>query len=265
MKQQGHETEGVKSRSKGTFYPFVFTGKERDYETGYGYFGARYMDHELMTMWLSVDPMSDKYPGISPYAYCAWNPVKLVDPDGKELDWPQRRAAIAKAKEYEMANRINPLIPSGRGNSKNTYRIGAKGGPGQDVDCSGLTSACIQAGGEPDPVGKYLGGGVQQTVYGYELVSDMNLVEEGNLIVFNNQTHIGIITDVNHNDQGEIVSFTIIHSSGSKSRGFSGPHFENIPINGTKDWQIDGIYKWDTIPDKVIELPEVAIIANRNE
>ena len=63
----------------------AFTGKERDNETGYGYFGARYMDHELMTMWLSVDPMSDKYPGISPYAYCAWNPVKLVDPDGQDI------------------------------------------------------------------------------------------------------------------------------------------------------------------------------------
>ena len=61
------------------------TGKEKDTETGYGYFGARYMDHELMTMWLSVDPMSDKYPCISPYAYCAWNPVKLVDPDGREV------------------------------------------------------------------------------------------------------------------------------------------------------------------------------------
>ena len=38
-----------------------------------------------MTGWLSVDPMADKYPGISPYAYCAWNPVKLVDPDGREI------------------------------------------------------------------------------------------------------------------------------------------------------------------------------------
>ena len=43
------------------------------------------MDHELTTMWLSVDPMADKYPGISPYAYCAWNPVKLVDPDGCDI------------------------------------------------------------------------------------------------------------------------------------------------------------------------------------
>ena len=62
-----------------------FTGKELDAETGYGYFGARYMDHELMTGWLSVDPMADKYPNISPYAYCAWNPMKLVDPDGNEM------------------------------------------------------------------------------------------------------------------------------------------------------------------------------------
>ena len=64
-------------------YPFVFTGKERDEETGYGYFGARYMDHELTTMWLSVDPMADKYPNISPYAYCMWNSLLLADPNGK--------------------------------------------------------------------------------------------------------------------------------------------------------------------------------------
>ena len=71
----------------GFFASSASTGKERDEETGYGYFGARYMDHELMTMWLSVDPMADKYPNMSPYAYCAWNPVKMVDPNGR--DWYQ--------------------------------------------------------------------------------------------------------------------------------------------------------------------------------
>ena len=81
-------------RSKSAFTYIIFTpfprptstGKELDAETGYGYFGARYMDHELMTGWLIVDPMSDKYPNISPYAYCACNPVKLVDPDGRCVD-----------------------------------------------------------------------------------------------------------------------------------------------------------------------------------
>ena len=61
------------------------TGKERDSETGFSYFGARYYDSDILTGWLSVDPMADKYPSLSPYAYCAWNPVKLVDPDGEEL------------------------------------------------------------------------------------------------------------------------------------------------------------------------------------
>ena len=75
----------VNQRAAGYSERFTFTGKERDEETGYSYFGARYMDHELMTMWLSVDPLSDKYPSISPYAYCVWNPIKLVDPDGREV------------------------------------------------------------------------------------------------------------------------------------------------------------------------------------
>ena len=60
-----------------------FTGKERDAETGYSYFGARYYDSDLSGLFLSVDPKADKYPSISPYSYCAWNPVRLVDPDGK--------------------------------------------------------------------------------------------------------------------------------------------------------------------------------------
>jgi hypothetical protein len=36
-------------------------------------------------IWLSPDPLLDKYPYISPYAYCTWNPVKYIDPDGR--DW----------------------------------------------------------------------------------------------------------------------------------------------------------------------------------
>ena len=78
--------ELANERMSGYSERFTFTGKELDEETGYGYFGARYMDHELMTGWLSVDPMADKYPSISPYAYCNWNPVKLVDPDGRDIN-----------------------------------------------------------------------------------------------------------------------------------------------------------------------------------
>ena len=63
---------------------FTFTGKERDSETGFSYFGARYYDSDLVTAWLSVDPLADNYPNISPYAYCAWNPIGLIDTNGME-------------------------------------------------------------------------------------------------------------------------------------------------------------------------------------
>ena len=77
---QNYIKYNTKTASKSTQ---SFTGKERDSETGFSYFGARYYDSDLMTGWLSVDPMADKYPSLSPYNYCAWNPVKLVDPDGE--------------------------------------------------------------------------------------------------------------------------------------------------------------------------------------
>ena len=63
---------------------FKFTGKERDTETGYDNFGARYYSPTLLS-WLSPDPLSDKYPKISAYAYCKWNPLKYVDPDGRKI------------------------------------------------------------------------------------------------------------------------------------------------------------------------------------
>ena len=59
-------------------------GKEKDYESGFHYYGARYYWSEVLTGWLSVDPMADKYPNVSPYNYCAWNPVRIVDPDGQD-------------------------------------------------------------------------------------------------------------------------------------------------------------------------------------
>jgi len=72
-------------RTNTTVTPSPFTGKEKDPETGYSYFGSRYLEHDLMTGWLSVDPMADKYPSLSPYAYCAWNPMKIIDPNGDTI------------------------------------------------------------------------------------------------------------------------------------------------------------------------------------
>ena len=89
---------------------FTFSAKEKDSETGFSVtslrsvsssslskgqtslslhslirrFGSCYYSSDL-SIWLSVDPMSDKYPSLSPYVYCADNPVKLVDPNGETV------------------------------------------------------------------------------------------------------------------------------------------------------------------------------------
>jgi RHS repeat-associated protein len=63
--------------------PYLFTSKELDRETGLYYFGARYQDPKL-GIFLSVDPLAEKFTGWSSYAYTMNNPVNLIDPTGKE-------------------------------------------------------------------------------------------------------------------------------------------------------------------------------------
>ena len=86
--------------------PFTFTGKERDAETGFSYFGARYYDSDLSGLFLSVDPMADKYPSISPYAYCMWNPLKLTDPNGMDVGNPPK-SRITVQNGYVVLNMDN--------------------------------------------------------------------------------------------------------------------------------------------------------------
>ena len=71
--------------------PYKFSGKELDDETGYSYFGARYYDPNI-SIWLSVDPLSDEYPNHSPYTYALNNPIKVIDPNGMSTDWVETTA-----------------------------------------------------------------------------------------------------------------------------------------------------------------------------
>ena len=66
--------------------PYKYNGKEFDHFAGlnlYDY-GARFYD-PLIGRFTTPDPLSEKYYSISPYAYCANNPVNAVDPDGRDI------------------------------------------------------------------------------------------------------------------------------------------------------------------------------------
>ncbi|MDR1652538.1 MAG: hypothetical protein LBS01_02580, partial [Prevotellaceae bacterium] len=68
--------------------PYLFNAKELDEETGLYYYGARYYEPRI-SQWMSADPMHEKYPGVSSYAYCVQNPVRFIDPDGRMIVLPK--------------------------------------------------------------------------------------------------------------------------------------------------------------------------------
>jgi RHS repeat-associated protein len=61
---------------------YAFNAKELDEENNMYYYSARYY---APPTFISRDPMFEKYPSISPYTYCANNPMKFVDPTGKNF------------------------------------------------------------------------------------------------------------------------------------------------------------------------------------
>ena len=64
--------------------PYLFNAKEFDEETGMYYYGARYYEPRL-SLWMAVDPKMEKYQNVSAYVYCLNNPLKIIDPDGKDI------------------------------------------------------------------------------------------------------------------------------------------------------------------------------------
>ena len=64
---------------------YSFNAKEFDEETVMYYYEARYYKPPVFT---SRDPLFEKYFWMSPYAYCANNPVMYVDPDGRKIRLP---------------------------------------------------------------------------------------------------------------------------------------------------------------------------------
>ena len=67
-------------------YRHGFTGHEKESDLAEGIYTTEYRLYDARVgRWLSVDPLFEKYVGMSPYNYCAGNPVMMVDPDGKEV------------------------------------------------------------------------------------------------------------------------------------------------------------------------------------
>ncbi len=107
-----------------TWPPFKFSGKESLAHVGldlYG-FGARMYTPSNMR-WLTMDPLCEKYYSISPYAYCAGDPVNRIDPDGMaEKNWIKSGLALTGKGLVETAAGI-AIASSGDGAVANDENV----------------------------------------------------------------------------------------------------------------------------------------------
>jgi len=118
----GMQNNALRRRSSYEKRSNKITGKEQDAETGLYYYGARYLDPKT-SRWLSGDPAMGEYLPVAPvsdeakkrnqnlpgqggvfnyvnlhvYHYAGNNPVKYVDPDGKQSGFVTNESAVGRA------------------------------------------------------------------------------------------------------------------------------------------------------------------------
>src|SRR5690625_2685502 len=137
----------AEQRRSGSFNnSYKFNGKELDEETGLYYYGARYYNPRT-SVWLSVDPIALWQPvqevehyiegqhnggyfnpqNMNVYGYTYQNPVRYVDPNGKQVDAVLKsqeeideftKNGTQKAKWDNVKNLQNAFQVNGHGNSK---------------------------------------------------------------------------------------------------------------------------------------------------
>jgi RHS repeat-associated protein len=225
--------------------PYKFSGKELDEETGLYYYGARYYEPHG-SVWISADPLQEKYPNVGAYVYCAQNPIRFIDPDGNTLE--ERVAAVAQIRTYI-------------------------GNPYSTMDCSETFDRSVRTStelgtlktgkGMPKANGQgYWANGVASIV-SHSIEIPIGDVQIGSAVTFRSgrsdhkgeegqYDHVGMVTNIKRDDDGNIVSFNFIHSS---SKGVNEQTYDME--KGVAGFQLKGVFAWDT---QEINLPAVDII-----
>lgn len=113
--------------------PYKFGGKELDQVLSNYNFGARLFGTSLCR-WTTMDPLREKYYSISPYTYCAANPVNRIDPNG--MDWYifDETGNYSQTIEHEGQHRLAVRTENEEGFSYRFYDFADPKNDPKDID-----------------------------------------------------------------------------------------------------------------------------------
>ena len=111
---------------------YKYNGKELNRMHGLDWYdyGTRNYDAAL-PVWTTVDPAADRYPNISPYAYCANNPIIYIDPtgmyieEGSQKEWERRKGDVTSQRDY-LQKRVDKLKAKAEAKGWSTEKLASK-------------------------------------------------------------------------------------------------------------------------------------------
>ena len=212
--------------------PYLFNAKEFDEETGMYYYGARYYEPRL-SLWMSCDPMQEKYAYITPYCYTFDNPVKYIDPTGEDGEitgtGTEKDPFIIKANYYYEKGSLNEQQIKGLNNAISEYNNKGKvrkiknddgtksyvrfNISAEEVEKGKLTTAIMNdiitsEGGQDIFFGNSLG------TRANEGSNNTDLGSANGYRVDINQSSIDNFARNNHVDKDDLIKWTYVHEIG---------------------------------------------------
>ena len=213
----------------------LYNGKEYDRMHGlnlYDYSARQY--DPAIGQFTSIDPRCEKYYHISPYAYCAGNPVKYVDPDGRD--------AVAVIDEQ---NKIVRIKANYYVNTKGVYKRGT-----DKLLCAGYSPQDIKSMNKMisnlNKEGYVISSGACK---GFSLQFDMQFVDGGDFMNCSQKA----TSDYYNTDNGDINIGNVIQRNyetddvdlspkpdGSQVGGYTKP-YNLIMMNASSDCNGDNL------------------------